>query len=543
MAWHGENFGFALKALAQAIEPDRPALIHADRTITWAELDRITDAIAAGLAARGLKPGDVAGQMLRNAPEYLLAYFGCAKAGVTPVNINYHYTGRELTDIFNRFALRALFVEPELAELAAGAMPPGALEPYAAVPGDARWDELCSTPVPDDFACCDDTSTKFYMATGGTTGMPKAVVWPFGEAWGGLKISTWAPNPAEEPLITQSLAEQCARAAQVTPGHKDSISPMLVLCPLMHGTAQYGAVGNLLRGGTIVTMPGQKFDPDAVLDTVKAKAVRTMVIVGDAFAKPLVDALQARDDASDAIASLRSIGSSGAIFSESNKQRLLAFNPAMFISDVLGSSESGGTAVKITTIEGTSGEGRFMPPPLQDVRLFDENLNEIPKGSDGIGIVARSGSLPLGYLGEDEKNAQTFPVIGGVRYLMTGDRARWGADDTLEFIGRDNMCINTGGEKVFPEEVEAVLQEHPAVKDVRVLGLPDPRFGMKIAAVVAASDGAGEALQASLDAHAREGLAGYKVPRLYLFTRESLRLNNGKPDYKTAQRIADEAVT
>ena len=176
--------------------------------------------------------------------------------------------------------------------------------------------------------------------------------------------------------------------------------------------------------------------------------------------------------------------------------------------------------------------------------MFDENLEEVKPGSDGIGIVARSGPLPLGYLGEDEKNAQTFPVIDGIRYLMTGDRARWSADGTLEFIGRDNMCINTGGEKVFPEEVEAVLQDHAGVKDVRVVSLPDERFGRKVVAVVqpeCEAQGLTEELAEALDDTARAGLAGYKIPRAYFFTDESLRLNNGKPDYKTAQRIADSA--
>jgi fatty-acyl-CoA synthase len=188
------------------------------------------------------------------------------------------------------------------------------------------------------------------------------------------------------------------------------------------------------------------------------------------------------------------------------------------------------------------GGGDFVAVPDRGITLFDENLNEIPPGSEGVGIVARCGPLPLGYLGEDKKNAETFPTINGQRYLMTGDRARWGADGTLEFIGRDNMCINTGGEKVFPEEVEAVLQSHAAVKDVRVVSLPDERFGRKVVAVVQPSgDAAG--LEDALDTHAREGLAGYKIPRTYFFTEQSLRLNNGKPDYKTAQAIADEGAS
>ncbi len=211
------------------------------------------------------------------------------------------------------------------------------------------------------------------------------------------------------------------------------------------------------------------------------------------------------------------------------------------VVDALGSSESSGTGIVITTAAGSSGGGKFQPLPGRETKLFDENLQEIPPGSDGVGIVARTGPLPLGYLGEDEKNAATFPVINGQRWLMTGDRARWAADGGLEFIGRDNMCINTGGEKVFPEEVEAVLQDHRAVRDVRVVSLPDARFGRKVVAVVQADDAA-DGLEEALDAHARSGLAGYKIPRLYVFTERSLRLNNGKPDYKTAQALAEAAA-
>jgi len=241
------------------------------------------------------------------------------------------------------------------------------------------------------------------------------------------------------------------------------------------------------------------------------------------------------------LASLRSITSSGAVFSPALKQRLIAHQPALMIIDALGSSESSGTGIVITTAAGSSGGGKFQPIPGRETKLFDENLTEIPPGSTSVGIVARTGPLPLGYLGEDQKNRETFPEIGGQRWLMTGDRARWAADGTLEFIGRDNMCINTGGEKVFPEEVEAVLLEHPGVKDVRVVSLPDPRFGRKVVAVVQPGGAAPEGLQDALDAHARAGLAGYKIPRLYLLTDTSLRLNNGKPDYKTAQALADGA--
>jgi fatty-acyl-CoA synthase len=392
--------------------------------------------------------------------------------------------------------------------------------------------------VPAGFAPHDDPEALFLTATGGTTGMPKAVMWPMVEAWQAFGVSVWQRGFGEPPFAATSLAAQVEEAAKITPDHPASASPMLLLSPLMHGAGQFTGMIHLLKGGTLALLPHEKFDADIALDEIKRLAARGAFIVGDAFALPLADRLDARGDEAEVLASLRSVTSSGAVFSEHVKKRLIAHNPALIVVDALGSSESSGTGIVITTAQGSTGGGKFQPLPGRETRLFDENLQEIVNGTGGVGIVARTGPLPLGYLGEDEKNAATFPVIDGKRWLMTGDRARWGADGGLEFIGRDNMCINTGGEKVFPEEVEAVLLEHPGVKDVRVVSLPDPRFGRKVVAVV---QGEGKVSEEALDTHAREGLAGYKIPRLYVLTDGSLRLNNGKPDYKTAQRLADEA--
>jgi acyl-CoA synthetase (AMP-forming)/AMP-acid ligase II len=541
MGFEGANFGLAVKQLAQAIAPERPALVHGARIVSWGELDSLTDRIAAGLAARGLKPGDIAGQMLRNTPDYLLAYFGCVKAGVVPVNVNYHYKTRELADIFSRFGLKALFTESDFTEVAHEAMPEGTLTVDV---GGSDWAVLCTHDLPADFAVHDDPQALFLTATGGTTGMPKAVMWPMAEAWQAFSIGVWQRGPGVPPFVAASLDQQAAEAATIGPDHPASSSPLLLLSPLMHGAGQFTAVIHLLKGGTLALLPAPKFDADLALDEVRRIGARGIFIVGDAFALPLADRLDARGDGAEVLASLRSMTSSGAVFSPALKQRLIAHHPALMIIDALGSSESSGTGIVITTAQGSTGGGKFQPLPGRETKLFDENLKEIPPGSDGVGIVARTGPLPLGYLGEDEKNRQTFPEIGGKRWLMTGDRARWAADGTMEFIGRDNMCINTGGEKVFPEEVEAVLLDHPAVHDVRVVSLPDARFGRKVVAVVEAEaegDAAQDGLADTLDAHAREGLAGYKIPRLYLFTKGSLRLNNGKPDYKTAQALADAA--
>ncbi|MGB3805931.1 MAG: AMP-binding protein [Erythrobacter sp.] len=538
MAWQGENFGAALKALASRIDPERPAIIHGERTVRWGELDALTDAIAAGLLDKGLKAGDVAGQMLRNTPEYLLAYFGCVKAGLVPVNVNYHYTARELSDICERFGMKALFAEADHADVAREAMStPGEVFDVCA----QEWAHVKSHDLPSDFAVNDDPEALFYTATGGTTGMPKAVMWPMVEAWQAFSISVWQRGPNQAPFVAKSLDEQVEEAAKIGPDHPASGSPLLLLSPLMHGAGQFTAVIHLLKGGTLALLPAPKFDAEAALDEIERISARNVFIVGDAFALPLANALDKRDDPGQAIASLRSITSSGAVFSPEIKQRLIAHNPGLIVIDALGSSESSGTGIVVTSAAGSSGGGKFQPLPGRETKLFDENLKEIEPGEAGIGIVARTGPLPLGYLGETEKNAATFPEIDGKRWLMTGDRAQWSEDGSLEFIGRDNMCINTGGEKVFPEEVEAVLLKHPAVEDVRIVSLPDERFGRKVVAVIEPANDA-EAREDVLDGHAREGLAAYKIPRVYVFTDRSLRLNNGKPDYKTAQRLAEDAA-
>ncbi len=307
MAWKGANFGAGLKALAQAMPADRPAIVHGSRVITWPELDALTDHIAAGLIARGLKPGDIAGQMLRNTPEYLLAYFGCVKAGVIPVNVNYHYKTRELADIFRRFRLAALFVEADFAAAAAEAMPQGALTIDVSAP---EWAALCSADIPAGFALHDDPTALFLTATGGTTGMPKAVMWPMEEAWGAFSISVWQRPPGTPPLITTSLEEQVAEAARIGPDNPASTSPLLLLSPLMHGAGQFSAMIHLMKGGTLALLPADKFDADLALDEIRRLQARGVFIVGDAFALPLADRLDARGDGAEVLASLRSITSS-----------------------------------------------------------------------------------------------------------------------------------------------------------------------------------------------------------------------------------------
>lgn len=534
--WPGSNFADALRAIAAAVEPGRSALIHGDRVIDWQAFDRRTDAIAAGLLARGLRAGAVVGHQVRNGPDYMLSFFACAKAGLIPVNVNYHYRGAELADIVRRFGIGAMVQNDEFAGVLADAASHGAIVDHVfAIGGDDSFGALEAAPV-HDLPPPDDDAI-FYIATGGTTGMPKAAIWRHIDAWNAFQLSLWPPGPGLAEELVASLDRHVALAVASAPPNVRTRSPLLMLSPLMHGAGLFSALICLLRGGTLVTMPSTRFDADAAIATIADRGVLAVMMVGDAFALPLVEALEADVDAASKLATLRFITSSGAVFSTEAKDKLIAIQPKLTIIDALGSSESAGTAVSITTARGTSGKG-FGAVPGRSVKVFDDAMNELPPGSEEYGILARSGPLPLGYLGEEELSARTFPTVDGVRYLMTGDRARLTADGRIEFAGRDNLCINTGGEKVFPEEVEAVLLSHPMVRDARVIGLPDVRFGKRIAAVVVI-DGAPD--EAALDAHCRASLAGYKIPRRYIFTGETLKLNNGKPDYQAALRIAEAA--
>jgi 3-oxocholest-4-en-26-oate---CoA ligase len=519
--WMGDDFATVFFAVAEAVPSDRPALIHGSKTVTWGQCDAAVRRIAEGLVALGLQPGDVVGQQMRNGPEYILLFLACSYAGLVPVNINYHYKPGELRDIIERFNIACIVHNAEFRAIAeeasAGKVDMILIEAEGGLAG-------LSGPAFEPPA----TERRFFVATGGTTGMPKAVMWNQQESWQALMVAVWPMPPGMPPMISSSLADHAAKSAQMPPARA------LILSPMMHGVGLYSSLITLLRGGSLVTMEGSKFDPDAVIDTVKMQSVQSLVIVGDAFAMPLVEALGRRDDAADALSPLKAVQSSGAVFSQSNKEAFLKFNPGLMVIDALGSSESAGTAVKIMTAAGSMGGDAFMPVPGRTIRLFNADGSPLPEGP-GEGIVGRSGPLPLGYYGEEELSARTFPTVDGVRYLVTGDRAQIDEAGTITFLGRDNMCINTGGEKVFPEEVETALCDHPSVEDARVIGVPDPRFGQRIVAVVQGS----AASKAELEAHVKASLAAYKCPRDWHFTDRSLRLNNGKPDYKAARELVE----
>jgi acyl-CoA synthetase (AMP-forming)/AMP-acid ligase II len=534
----GWNFADVWETVADALV-DAPAQLHLDRTWTWSELDRRADAIAAWLVGGGAERQDKVALYLYNSPEYLETMFALFKAALVPVNTNYRYTDDELVYLWDNadtvavvfhgaFADRCERVRDKLPAIrawlwvddGAGPCPPWATpyEPVAGAGAGGRYRAPWGRSGDD----------LLLLYTGGTTGMPKGVMWRQDDLLGALDASNRnrLPHAADLAAVATRILK---------PGPRN-----LPAAPLMHGTGLFNAMSNLLIGGSEVTMAGRRFDPVELLDTIERYGVNSMSIVGDAFAKPILRALDAEPDRWD-ISSLRVIVSSGVMWSPETKAGLLRHNARLIMVDTLGSSEAVGMATSTTTADGTRGASgaaaRFVLGP--DAKVLTEDGREVLAGSGERGMVALRGRTPIGYYKDEAKSAATFVVHDGVRYSIPGDWAEVEADGTVKLLGRGSQCINTGGEKVYPEEVEEVLKLHPSVHDVAVVGVPDERFGSAITAVVEPEAGA-TVDAATLVAHVKEHLAAYKAPKHVVSVEAIGRAANGKLDYK---RLTAAALT
>ena len=531
---NGWNFADLWETVAERI-PDAPAQWHRDRMWTWAELDRRADGLAAFLVDRGARQQDKVAQYLYNSPEYLESVFGAFKAGLVPFNTNYRYTVDELAYLWDNADAVAVVFHGTFAETCARVAPlvPGVRTwlwvddgsgpcpdwaiPYERAATTAAWDQRFR---PSWGRSGDDL---LMLYTGGTTGMPKGVMWRQDDLLGTLDAANRKRLPPEQDL--SAVGERTAQ-----PGPRN-----LPAAPLMHGTGLFNAMSNLMVGGSVVTMPGRRFDPVELLDTVEHYRVQSMSIVGDAFAKPILRVLDAEPDRWD-ISSLRVMVSSGVIWAAETKAGLLRHNPRLIMVDALGSSEAVGMA-SATTAAGT--EQRTAKFVLSEhTRVLTEEGREVVPGSGERGRVALRGRVPIGYYKDEAKSASTFVVYDGVRYSIPGDWAEVDADGTIRLLGRGSQCINTGGEKVYPEEVEEALKLHPSVADAAVVGVPDERFGQAITALVEAHDGA-VIDEVELIAHVKARLAHYKAPKRVLPIATVGRAANGKLDYR---RLTGEAL-
>ncbi|HMO42043.1 MAG TPA: AMP-binding protein [Phenylobacterium sp.] len=536
------NYANLWEAVAAAT-PDRPALIHGERVINWGEFDARANALARGLVAAGLSHQSKVAAYLYNAPEYIETYYASFKAGLAPFNTNYRYSGDELVYLFDNADAEAVVFHASFAETAAsvrGRLPKGKI--WVAVPEEGH-------PVPDWAVSYDDLATGdpsafqapwgrsaddlLLMYTGSTTGMPKGVMWRQEDLFKGL-------GGGANLLLGLPLLETCAEAgerarANATAGAEQAIT--IPVAPLMHATGQFISFGQLVGGGAVATLPSRKFDPATLFDEVERLGVSGLIIVGLAFAAPMLECLEAHPGRWT-MPSLKRIVSSGTMWSAENKQGLLKHLPHIMLMDSLGSSEALGLASSASGGGVSAATAKFTAGP--NAAVFTEDGRRVAAGSGERGLVAVGGHTPLGYYKDEEKTAKTFRIFEGKRWSVPGDWATVEADGAITLLGRGSQVINTGGEKVFPEEVEEALKRFAGVRDAAVVGLPDPRFGERICAVVDFQGDTPPRL-ADLQAHVKSLLADYKVPR-ELVLAEVVRAPNGKLDYKGVRAQAQAAL-
>jgi acyl-CoA synthetase (AMP-forming)/AMP-acid ligase II len=522
----GWNFADLWETVADTI-PDALAQQQGEVVHTWADFNRRANGIAAALISPDTAEQDKVAQYLYNSPEYLESIFAAFKAGLAVVNTNYRYAADELVYLWDNADVTAVvfhgtFVEqceqvrervPEVktwlwVDDGSGDCPDWAI-PYENA-AQAGTDENVTGP----WGRSGDHLMLLY--TGGTTGMPKGVMWRQDDLFGVLDANNRKRMPPEQDLdaVTQRLGK---------PGPRN-----MPAAPLMHGTGLFNAISNLMIGGSITTMTGRHFSAEEFLDDVQLFGINSTAIVGDAFAKPILRALDAQPDRWD-ISTLRVIVSSGVMWSKETKDGLLEHNDRLIMVDSLGSSEAIGMATNTTTSESGGDTARFELGP--STRVVMEDGRDVVPGSGELGLVALRGRTPIGYYKDEAKSAQTFVIIDGERYSIPGDYAMVEADGTVSLIGRGSQCINTGGEKVYPEEVEECLKQHPTVADAAVVGVPDEKWGEAITALV--EPHAGDTIDASaLIAHVKSKLAAYKAPKRVVSVATVGRAANGKLDYK-----------
>ncbi len=526
------NFGDILDALDASFPGDAPALIHGERTVTWRELGRRSNNLAAALLARGAEPGDKVAFYLRNRPEYTEALAACFKARLVQVNVNYRYLDEELRYILDNSDAKVVLFDAEFAERVELLRP--------RLPRVAAWIRVGDGPQLGESYETLATSgdgrplgirrsgeDMLFLYTGGTTGMPKGVMWTANDLWHALGAG--ANAPANGGVAPATLEQHVANARKA-----GSTTRQIPCCPLMHGTGLFTAIGTMIAGGCVITLAGSKFDCEELFDTVQCQQANSLVIVGDAFAKPMLNALDENPGRWD-LSSVKLIVSSGVMWSTEVKKGLLLHHPGMLLTDSFGSSEAVGFGVSVMS---AAGEARTAKFTIGDrCKVFSEDHREVTPGSGEKGFVARSGPIPVGYYKDPEKTAKTFPTINGVRYSIPGDWCIVEADGTLTLLGRGSACINSAGEKIYPEEVEEALKTHPDVEDALVVGVPDDRWGNAVVGVVQLRGGA-VTDEEKLRAHVKERLAGYKVPKRVLAVPAMFRAPNGKADYKSAQQFA-----
>ena len=532
------NFGTVFESVADAI-PEHTALVQDGRRRTWREFDERASRLAAAFRALGLGPGSKVAFYLYNSNEYLETLFATFKLRAVPANVNYRYTEEELAYLLENSDAEVVVFHGSLGKQVDAVRDPK-LKVRAAVQvddgsplvdGALRYEDLIEAHAPMERIERSGDDLLF-LYTGGTTGMPKAVMWRHEDLFAALAPAATAFFGLPIPEDTTGVE------AVVRTVHESSLVPVhLPASPLMHGTGQFSTLQVLFLGGTIVTLESRHFDPHELWRVVQRERVTQIAIVGDAFAKPMLRALdeaEARGEPYD-LSSLLLVISSGVMWSESVKRELIARHPVIAY-DSLGSSEGVGFANAITTADSKGETAKFSVGP--DTKVFTDDGREVKPGSGEVGNLAVGGHIPVGYYKDPEKTAATFRVVDGKRYSIPGDYATVEADGTITLLGRGSVSINSGGEKIFPEEVEEAVKQHPAVADAVVVGVPDERFGEAVTAVVALVPGRTTDEGKIAGAVERSGLARFKRPKHVVVVDAVPRGPNGKADYAWARETA-----
>jgi 3-oxocholest-4-en-26-oate---CoA ligase len=530
MAW---NYGDILDTIAPALPQDAPALVHGDRVITWGETTRRTNNLAKALIERGAVPGDKLAFYMRNRPEYMETLAAGFKSRMTHVNVNYRYKADEVFYIFDNSDAQAIVYGSEFRdiiielkdrltkvktfiEVSEDGSVADFAENYDDVVAKGDGAPLDIQRSPDD---------QLFIYTGGTTGMPKGVMW----SHDALREAQLSALRRLGP-VPETLDELMAAIREQGPGGK-----IIPACPLMHGTGLLTALGNQMSGGCVVTLSHHSFSPEEMVIAIEKNKVDSAAIVGDAFAKPLLKLLDENPGKYD-LSSMVTLISSGVMWSTESKQGLLKHMPEAIMTDSFGSSEGLGFGSSLMTADGAIQTAKFQIG--ERCKVFDEQDVEVKPGSTTPGFIALTGPIPVGYYKDEKKSAETFKTIDGVRYSIPGDWCTVAEDGTLTLLGRGSVCINTAGEKVYPEEIEEVLKTHPSVDDALVLGVPDEKWGQAVTGVVHVAVGA-DFDEEELRQHVRAALAGYKTPKRVLVGNEvAFRASNGKADYKTVTNFA-----
>jgi fatty-acyl-CoA synthase len=512
--------------------PERTAVVCGAESRTYGELRDRAARLASHLWELGVRPGDKVAIDLLNRPEYLEAFWAALFVGAAPVNVNYRYGAAEieylLTDADARVVVtEGAYVDPVRAAVdRLAAHPEASIRPHVVEIGPAYETALAAASPAGPWAeRAPSGDDLIFLYTGGTTGMPKGVMWRNDD----LYVALWQMGrPQADPPDPVAAVEAGKRAGTCLPA-----------CPLMHGTGLFITLSTLAGGGTVVLVDQPGLDPVRLWDEVERNRVQVLTIVGDVFARPLLAALEAEPARWD-LGSLRAITSSGVTWSPEVKRGLLEHLPDATLLDSLGASEGLMSRSAARADDAEIKPARFAVS--ERVKVLTDDGREVARGSDEVGMVAVGGRIPLGYYKDPEKTAQTFRVVDGVRYSVPGDYATVDADGTIRLLGRGSATVNTGGEKVYPEEVELALRKHPAVFDCVVVGVPDARFGETVVALVQVTEGCVTDEDELRSFSRTGGLAGYKVPRHIVFVDTLRRAPNGKADYTLLREMATDRL-